>query len=79
MAKRCNCHRNIHRAIAGGSTFWEAYDRYAKPGYHEHRCECPCKCQSDTLGYGLCVACSFDGSCGLLRQERRGAGLRDLL
>lgn len=45
MARKCNCHDP-------GQT--------RKPGYHEHRCECPCGCKSDTLGYKYCVSCHWD-------------------
>ncbi len=60
MAKICNCHRNMNKAMATGMSFQEAYDRHHKPGYHEHRCECPCGCKSDTLGTKYCPYCHFD-------------------
>ena len=45
-----------------------------KPYYHEHRCECPCGCTSDTLGYAYCVKCSFAASpCGKLRTDGKRA------
>lgn len=53
MAKKCNCHE-------------PGAER--KPRYHEHRCECPCGCKRDTLGYAWCVPCSFDKKCW----EKRG-------
>ena len=70
MAKRCNCHTRVQEAIARGMDFHDAYREYGKPGYHEHRCECPCGCQRDTLGYGYCPGCHFEHA--KLRGERIG-------
>jgi hypothetical protein len=64
MAKRCDCHRNLRKAIKNGMEFYEAYRLHAKPGYHEHRCECPCGCKKDTVGYALCAHCSWNEPCG---------------
>ena len=52
MAKKCNClhdpelRRNIIRMTG---TY-----------YHEHRCECPCGCKRDSLGYLYCSCCYWD-------------------
>lgn len=54
MAKRCLCHQP---------------GKKRKPGYHEHRCECPCGCTIDTLGYALCASCSFDEGCWAKRGQ----------
>ena len=66
MAKICNCHRNRNKAVAQGMDFFEADEKYGKPKYHEHRCECICGCKADTLGYGYCPYCHFEHA------ERRG-------
>jgi hypothetical protein len=60
MAKICNCHKKREAAMAGGMDFATAQAKYGKPGYHEHRCECPCGCKSDTLGTKYCPYCHFE-------------------
>lgn len=70
MAKVCNCHRNMEKAIAAGMSWDDAYAKYHKSGYHEHRCECPCGCKADTLGCGCCPSCHFDHA--KLRNETIG-------
>lgn len=44
--------------------------RGEKPGYHEHKCECPCGCKQDTLGYSYCPYCHFEHAA--LRSETVG-------
>lgn len=60
MAKRCDCHRNLRKAMAEGMDFHEANAIHGKARYHEHRCECPCGCAHDTLGYKYCPSCHWD-------------------
>ncbi len=70
MARICKCHRNVQAAREAGMDFYEAYALHAKPGYHEHRCECGCGCKQDTLGYAYCPYCHFEHA--KLRGERIG-------
>jgi len=69
MAKRCTCHRDRAAAVAAGMDWHKAHARFGKPGYHEHRCECPCGCSHDTQGYAHCVPCSWDRGCWERRQQ----------
>ena len=69
MAKRCDCHRNVQAAMAGGMEFHAAVRLHGKPGYHEHRCECACGCATDTVGYALCAHCYWHKPCGEKRQR----------
>jgi len=66
MARKCKCHERVRQAMDRGMGFHEAYAKYGRPGYHEHRCECPCGCKQDTLGYAYCPYCHFEHA------ERRG-------
>ncbi len=56
--------------MAKGMDFAVAYRKFHIPRYHEHRCECPCGCKHDTLGYALCPSCSYDAACGAKRLEK---------
>lgn len=69
MAKRCNCHKDRQAAVAAGMDWHEANRRYSPQGYHEHRCECPCGCATDTHGYQWCAACSHDQRCWAKRGQ----------
>ncbi len=69
MARACNCHRNTREAMAKGMKFADADRIHGKNGYHEHRCECPCGCKNNTLGYAHCASCSFDKECWKLRGQ----------
>ena len=53
-AKKCDCHT---RKLG------------PKTGYHEHRCECPCGCVNDTLGYKFCGPCNYEQSCLTARSQ----------
>lgn len=71
-ARICRCHINRKEAVASGMSFAEADQKYSKPGYHEHRCECLCGCKRDTLGYGYCPTCHFSSECLAKRNEAIG-------
>jgi hypothetical protein len=56
--------------MAAGMSFADADRKFSRNGYHEHRCDCACGCNHDTVGYALCVPCTF-GDCKAKRGSRR--------
>ena len=73
-AKKCACHVKVAKEISKGVDFYTAYAKHGIQGYHEHRCECACRCKQDTLGYKYCPSCSFNEDCGLKRWSKAVLG-----